>query len=115
MSRVQKSDTDQQQFWRMVLETFQSSGLSIRQFCKQEGLSEASFYAWRKKMANVQTPDVRKEQIHPEPFIQVSVPTAESGCLELLLASGHCLRIPSEIDSTFLSGVLSALKQARLC
>ena len=38
MSKAKKSDTDQRQFWQMVLETFKSSGLSVRQFCKQEGL-----------------------------------------------------------------------------
>ena len=51
MSRKQKSSgSDRQQFWRMVLETWQASGLSVRQFCKDEGLSEASFYFWRKKL-----------------------------------------------------------------
>ena len=38
MSEVKKVDTDQQQFWQMVIETWQPCGLSIRQFCKQEGL-----------------------------------------------------------------------------
>ena len=46
MSKEQTNDTDQQQFWEMVLETFKSSNLSVRQFCKQEGLSEPSFYSW---------------------------------------------------------------------
>jgi hypothetical protein len=46
MSQEQKSDTDQRQFWQMAIESWQSSGLSIRQFCKQEGLSEPSFYSW---------------------------------------------------------------------
>ena len=60
MSNVQKSDTDQKQFWQMVLETFKSSGLSVRQFCKQEGLSEPSFYAWRKRLTQPQKSDIEK-------------------------------------------------------
>ncbi len=38
------SKQDQQQFWRIAIETWQASGLSIRQFCKNEGLSEPQFY-----------------------------------------------------------------------
>jgi transposase len=115
MSKAKKTDTDQRQFWQMVLETFKSSGLSVRQFCKQEGLTEASFYSWRKRLNNPQKSDIKNELPQPEPFIQVSMPTAKSGVLELVLVSGHTLRIPSDIDSVFLTGVLSAVKQAKLC
>ncbi len=53
MSQDQKSDTDQRQFWQMANESWQNSGLSIRWFCKQEGLSEPSFYSWRKRITPV--------------------------------------------------------------
>ena len=115
MSRVKKADTDQQQFWQMAIETWQSSGLSIRQFCKQEGLSEPSFYSWRKRLSNPQKSGVSKGRPEPEQFIQVSMPTAKPGALELVLASGHTLRIPRDIDSQVLTDVLSAVKQAKLC
>ena len=106
MSNAKKPDTDQQQFWQMVLETFKSSGLSIRQFCKQEGLSEPSFYAWRKRLTQVDESD---------PFIQVSLPTEQHGGLELVLSSGHTLRISSPADTQTLTTVLSALCEAGLC
>lgn len=115
MSKAKKSDTDQRQFWQMVLETFKSSGLSVRQFCQQEGLTEASFYSWRKRLSTHQKPDTPNEPLQPEPFIQVSMPTAKPIVLELILASGHKLGIPSDIDPAFLTGVLSAMKQAKLC
>ena len=115
MSKVEKSNTDQQQFWLMVLETFKSSGLSVRQFCQQEGLSEPSFYSWRKRLTEARKTDVNRSESQQETFIQVSMPSTESGCLELVLASGHTLRIPLNTDSTFLTGVFSAMKQAKLC
>ncbi|HEU19624.1 MAG TPA: hypothetical protein ENO00_09685 [Deltaproteobacteria bacterium] len=114
MSKAEKSNTDQHQFWQMVLETFKSSGLSVRQFCSQEGLSEPSFYAWRKRLTQPQTSDIEQEE-QPSPFIQVSMPNAKSGGVELILASGHTLLIHSDVDSQVLTGVLSALKQAKLC
>jgi len=116
MSKAKKSDTDQQQFWQMVLDTFKSSGLSIRQFCKQEGLSEPSFYSWRKRLTQVDESDAVKEEVsQPDPFIKVSLPTEKHGGLELVLSSGHTLRISSPADSQTLTTVLSALCEAGLC
>jgi len=46
----QSSKDDQQQFWQMVFETWRDSGMSVSKFCKAEGLSEGSFYNWRKKL-----------------------------------------------------------------
>jgi hypothetical protein len=115
MSKAKKADTDQRQFWQMVLETFKSSGLSVRKFCQQEGLTEASFYSWRKRLSAPQKSDPGKEPPQPDSFIQVSMPSAKSVVLELILASGHKLHISSDIDPAFLTGVLSAMKQAKLC
>ena len=49
------SGDDQCQCWQMVLEIFKSSGLSVRQFCKQEGFSEPTFYSWRKRLGTTAT------------------------------------------------------------
>ena len=118
MSKSKKSDTDQRQFWQMVVETYKTSGLSVRQFCQKEGLSEASFYSWRKRLS-----DENKTDHHSEPkekssesnFIQVSLPNGNTCLLELVLTSGNTLRINSDIDNRILHNVLSALKQAKLC
>lgn len=85
MSKAKQSDTDQQQFWMMVLETFKPSGLSVRQFCQQEGLSEPSFYSWRKRLTHPRKPDVSPEPPKQESFIQVSVPHPETDFLEFVL------------------------------
>lgn len=36
--------------WREILDRQAGSGLSVRGFCAAEGISEPSFYAWRKKL-----------------------------------------------------------------
>ena len=116
MSKNQKADTDQQQFWQMVLETFKSSELSVRQFCKQEGLSEPVFYSWRKKLAASNEPENdNQEDCQSQPFIQVSMPQEKSGFLELVLASGNTLKINPGTDNKTLTNVLSALCEAGLC
>lgn len=42
---------EKEQFWRLVLDEQAASGLSVRAFCRQEGISEPSYYAWRKELA----------------------------------------------------------------
>lgn len=39
-----------ERFWREVLDHFSASGLSIRAFCRREGLAESAFYAWRREL-----------------------------------------------------------------
>lgn len=111
-----ESKNDQRQFWQMVLETFQSSGLSIRQFCRQEGLSAASFYSWRKRLTKADEPKADTEKASPsESFIQVTLPTDKPGGLELVLTSGNILKISVGTDRKTLTDVLSILQQAQLC
>jgi transposase len=116
MSEQQKeSKSDQRQFWQMVLETFKSSGLSVRQFCKQEGLTEPSFYSWRKRLAANESEQRIKIIPEPSSFIEVSIPKDNSALLELVLSSGNTLRIGSGTDSKTLTRTLSALREANLC
>ena len=111
MSKEQKPDTGQQQFWQMVIETWQSSGLSVRNFCKQEGLSEPAFYAWRKKLNKSNEP----KDTNSSAFIKVSMLKDNPAPLELVLSSGNSLRISSHADSQTLSDVITVLHKAGLC
>ena len=116
MSNEQKTNNDQQQFWQMVLETFKSSKLSVRQFCKQEGLTEPTFYSWRKKLAvNNESANGQKEDQPSQSFIEVAMPQEKASVLELILSSGNILRIGSGADSKTLTDVISALCEAGLC
>ena len=44
--------------WRRRVGRFGRSGLTVVRFCKEEGVSTASFYRWRNKLAD-QTPAMR--------------------------------------------------------
>jgi hypothetical protein len=114
MSNGKQADADQLQFWQMALETFKSSGLSVRQFCKQEGLAEPSFYIWRKKLADDCQQD-NQRKYEPSAFIEVAIPQNNSVVIELLLISGNTLRIPHGVDAATLSTVLSVAHAADLC
>jgi transposase-like protein len=83
------------------------SGLSVKQFCKEHGFAECSFYAWRKRLRKQQEP-VRFALVEREAVTrQESVREAR---LELVLASGARLRIGAGVDSTTLRTVLEVLR-----
>ena len=48
--KMSSSRSEKAEFWNLALGEFRSSGLTIREFCRREGLSEPAFYAWRKKL-----------------------------------------------------------------
>jgi len=41
---------DKEEFWRWHVEMQAAEGLSARAYCRQQGLSAASFYAWRREL-----------------------------------------------------------------
>ncbi len=60
---------EKEAFWQMAVDEQQCSGLSIKAFCRQQGLSEPSFYAWRKKLQKRDAP----RDDSPSPFLPVRV------------------------------------------
>jgi|SRR5689334_862019 hypothetical protein len=102
-SNPEHKATSKSDQWRDRLAEQQRSGLSVKQFCQQQGLTEYSFYAWRKRLRNAG--QVRFALVDREAQ-QVS---AEFG-LELALANGDRLRIGAGVDAKTLRTVLELLR-----
>ena len=106
--------------WRMVLGDWRRSGLSVRAFCDGNGLSEPSFYAWRRRL-NQQggMPAVQNDAQAAIPaarFLPVQVVAdgpfnadSPASCLEVHLPSGVRLHVPGGFDQQTLTEVLAAL------
>lgn len=122
--REQKNAKDDQfSFWRMAIETWQSSGLSIRQFCKREGLSEPAFYVWRKRLNPVcsaakQTSKLMAPAAQSMPgmhdFIEIAM-SNPSSLFEVVLVSGVRLKFDASTAPASLASVLSVLSELKLC
>jgi len=114
MGKTREIDGDQEQFWRMAIETWQASGLSVRQFCRQEGLATPAFYSWRKKLTGDSQRD-SQDKSESSAFIEVAMPRNNPALVELVLASGNTLRIYAGADAATLNTVLSVVRTAGLC
>jgi hypothetical protein len=44
-------DGEKERRWREAVKRWAKSGLSVREFCRRRGLSEPSFYGWRRTLA----------------------------------------------------------------
>ena len=91
--------------WAERIAAQQRSGVSVKQFCKEEGLTEYSFYAWRKRLQ--QTGPVRFALVDRSPRRQER---AAEVALELVLASGERLRISAGVDAATLRTVVDVLR-----
>ena len=90
--------------WRERIAEQERTEVSVKQFCKQHGLTEYSFYAWRKRL--------RKQAPVRFALVERGVlpgPSAETS-LELVLTSGERLRIAAGVDAATLRTVLEALR-----
>jgi hypothetical protein len=47
----QSRESEKVAFWSLAIAEQAQSGLSVRAFCEREGLSPASFYLWRRNLA----------------------------------------------------------------
>ena len=49
---ARSSDSGKAAAWRRRVGRFEHSGLTVASFCEQEGVSTASFYRWRNRLAD---------------------------------------------------------------
>ena len=90
--------------WAERIAAQQRSGITVKQFCKERGLTEYSFYAWRKRL---------QEKGPVFALVERSArrqARATEAVLELVLTTGARLRIGTGVDAATLRTVLDALR-----
>ena len=115
--------------WREVIARQAASGVSVRRFCANEGIAEASFYAWRRELAlrDRETPaasqaeeaQARQNGRQAEGRLATSfnnggefIPLRlieDSGTLEVVHPGGCHVRIGGPVDAATLHQVLEVL------
>lgn len=102
--------------WRERMRRWRSSGLSIRQFCRRDGVGEPAFYSWRKRLAasvgssSVCSPRPRGRTsfsfLPVEVLGGVSANAVVAGQVEIVLSRGVTIRVGGDVDESRLRGVL---------
>jgi transposase-like protein len=117
-------DLKKEREWRERERRWKWSGESVRAFCRQEGLHESAFYAWRRELARRreerQAVPAKGSQVEPatpaEPVrflpVQVAVEerTVDRGGVEILLGAGRTVRVRRGFDQQTLIDVVAVLE-----
>jgi hypothetical protein len=91
MARV--ADASKAAVWRQRLERFRRAGQTVAEFCAYEGVSEASYYQWRRKLNGPETPARRRGS---RPAFQAVRLTAAPAPLTIHFEGGVRLELPTE-------------------
>lgn len=100
--------------WEGLLRQFPASGLTIREFCRRRGVSEPSFYAWRRRLGGGRAvPLFVPVRVAASPAASSACDTpagrAEPGRIELLLGGGVTIRLFGRVPAGRLASVLKVL------
>lgn len=94
-----RRDATKEAFWRDAIRRQADGGRSVREFCRTHGLSEPSFYGWRRTLRGR---DARRTTSTPA-FVPVIVRDGRpagapaDGSLVIELRGGRALRLPGSM------------------
>src|SRR5271168_1008310 len=114
MSTNNQRSESKERYWRTMVRQWLKSGLSVRDFCAERGVSEPTFYAWRRLLKQHDAEVVQLVPVKVVPEVR-SVPAADQASvgLELVLACGRVLRIGPGFDTATLQRLLPLLEEGR--
>ena len=91
------------QQWAMVVQECRSSGLTNREYCRQRGISEKSFYYWLRKFRG-QMAEAAGPQI-----VQLEAVSVTEEVLQIQYRGAE-LRLPAGVDMDAVSVLLRAIQ-----
>ena len=98
------------QTWAERLARFAAAGLTAAQFCAAEGVSVASFYLWKRRLAAADPSPAAGASAPPDGPRLLPVRLPDRGpAVELVLPTGAVLRIGAGADEATLRGLLRLL------
>ena len=113
-SRGPGRDAAKEQFWRGLIAGFDPQRSTVRQWCADHGVSEPSFYAWRRALEQRDRAAAERASARMLPVTIAPAPTtlAEPEAADVVIALGNGLRLHVSLDQ--LSAVLDVL-ESRAC
>lgn len=105
--------------FKEILRRQKASGLSVRDFCFNEGLTKSTFYYWLRKIAYFDEqpkefipllvadtfPAVRKEPVSKKMTQPVQVPVQNGASLEFVFPNGTRLLVGNKVDLDLLQTI----------
>jgi len=122
-------DKDKEEYWRVQLDAWKASGLSVRKFCLVHSITESSFRAWSRELALRDRERARPSSAIPpsnseSPFVAIRLvpdqpelpeaPVTSTGCdvpsLQIQMPGGASLLVTDTTDFSLVAKLISALE-----
>ena len=120
-------DPAKERYWRRLLRQWRRSGLSLREFCVDQGISQPSFYAWRRAIARRDDETATKHKatrstgellprqlgsVGPA-FIKLAIDadTTLAPAIEIVLSERRLLRVRPGFDADLLRQLVRLLEE----
>ena len=101
-----RSDPATTKRWAERLARFHSDSHNVSAFCAAEGVSESSFYAWRRRLA----PPVPPTVVNAPAVVPLRITPSPATPIELALPSGAVVRFPADTRPERIAVVLRGLE-----
>ena len=104
--------------WRKRVDRWRRSGLSVAEFCRQEQISQPSFFHWRKRLAGqgVITARRRPQRVDRDRqarrFLQLPAGWPAIEGIEIALPGGAIVKLPVQIGIERLTAAIRAAMSA---
>ena len=116
---ARQPDASKQQRWLDLMRRWQQSRLTVSAFCARYGLTQASFYFWRRVLRErglLHEPPARSQPVVPAPpaaFVKLAVDAAApvTTAVELVLSADRLLRIRPGFDPDTLRQLVRLLEE----
>ena len=99
---IQERNEYRKQQWTQIIRECQSSGLSNREYCRQQGISEKSYYYWLRKLRSAAAESMPQ-------IVEMEPPAIEDKAY--IRFRGAELALPAETDVEAIAAVLRSLQQ----
>jgi hypothetical protein len=93
-------------FWLDLITRWKTSGQSVAAFCAARGVSQASFYAWRKRLNSRGKAPIASA---PPPPSFAAVRVVPGLPVEVVLPTGVVIRVPAGSDPAAVARLVAAL------
>ena len=117
MTKGTTRDPSKELFWRRMSERQGRSRLSVRAWCREHGVKEATFHWWRRELARRDAEgktSSHRRATKRSSFLPVHVveegPRAPDAHIEILLTDRRRIRVHGSVDRQALADVLAVLE-----
>jgi len=131
LDRRSRRNEDKQRQWRRIVAEQQRGGRNVRDFCRERGLNENSFYHWRREL-RLRDRETDGKRVQPAaknalaPVVVIDEPVdaatqrsqyaatqAPPTAIEIALPDGTTVRVMPGVAREQLENVFSVLESAR--